>query len=439
MTYFPHSETEINAMLEKIGIKKIEDLLQPIPENYQIDQLDLPEGKNELETLQYFQKLADKNRHYQSVFMGGGAYHHFIPAAIDELTSRQEFYTAYTPYQAEVSQGTLQAIFEYQTYMCQLTGLDVSNASMYDGATALAEAVILSVGANRKKKVLVDIHLLTDYKLVLETYLKPFNIEITYYHSDGFSFNSEKFLENWDDTYSCFVISSPNNHGTITDYSSVVDQIHQDKGLMIHVIPEAYSLALFQSPRKLGADLACGDAMSFGIPLSFGGPYLGFLTCDKKYLRKMPGRIVGQTTDLDGNIAYTLTLSTREQHIRRENATSNICTNHGLCALRASIYLSLNGMKGLKSCALKNVENAHYLHAEIGKLKNFSVNKSQVFFNEFAVETKIPYDQLNNHLEKADILSFLPIATHPGFYQVCATEMNSKENIAAFIKVLEAI
>lgn len=439
MTYYPHSEDDIKSMLKALGKEKLEDLTDAIPEQNRCHPIELPKGIDEMTVASHFNAVGEKNRPYRSIFLGAGAYNHYIPAVIDELAGRQEFYTAYTPYQAEISQGTLRAIFEYQTYITELTGMDVANASMYDGATALAEAVIMSVNHNRKKKVLVDSNLHPEYLKVLETYMEPIGIEIDFYNSHLFKFDSVGFEEVWNGEYTAYVVASPNYKGSIIDFSPAADIVHGTKGALIHVVSEILSLALLKSPGEMGADIVCGEAQSLGIPLSYGGPYLGFLSCKKLFMRKMPGRIVGQSADKAGNVAYTLTLSTREQHIRRENATSNICSNHGLCALRASIYLSLLGASGLRSCALKNVENAHYLQEKIGKIEGFKVFAEQSFFNEFIVKCGKPYELIKERLESADILSFLPVSGMDNHYLVCATEMNSKEEMDRFADLLGSL
>ena len=445
MTYFPHSQKEIEEMLSFIEMEDLDELKKPIKSEFRINEsaLNLEKGKTEQEVSLYFDYLASLNKEYSSIFLGAGAYNHYIPAGIDEIVSRQEFYTAYTPYQPEISQGTLQAIFEYQSYITTLTGMDVSNASMYDGATALAEAVIMAHKITGKKKILLDKYTHPDYIKVLKTYLHPLKIEIEIFNSNPYSFDIENFKNIWNADYACFVISSPNYFGSIIDFSEVSHIIHSDKRILIQNITEALSLSILKSPGEYDVDIACGEAQSFGIPLSFGGPYLGFIACKKQYLRKMPGRIIGQTNDRDGNIAYVLTLSAREQHIRREGATSNICTNHSLCALRAVVYLSILGANGLKECGLKNIENAHLLHSEISNLNNFDIIKNQVFFNEFVVNTRIDYLKIKKLLEKENILSFFPLKEFDensiNSYMVCATEMNTKKQIRHLIDILGSI
>jgi len=443
LTYFPHSETDIKEMLSVIGKKNLEELESPIPAKYIVKTLNLPSQKTELEVNQYFDKLANKNKNYSTILAGAGSYYHYIPSTVDELTGRQEFYTAYTPYQAEISQGTLQAIFEYQTYIANLTGMDVSNASMYDGGTALAEACVIAINSTRKNKILVDKYVNPEYLEVLKTYMGALKVEIVIFESNPFKLDVEAFKKIWNAEFCGFVVASPNFCGSVIDYTGIVDIVKKDKRLVIQSVSEAMSLSVLKTPGDMGADLACGEAQSFGMPLSFGGPYLGFLTCKKEHLRKMPGRIVGQTKDSDGNIVYTLTLTAREQHIRRELATSNICSNHGLCATRASVYLSTVGGKGLRTCGLANIEKSHYLYEEISKLAKFKVEKSQIFFNEFVVSTDIAYDKISKKLEENGILSFLPLAKFysslSNYYLICATEMTTKEEIDNLVAILGSL
>ncbi len=448
MSYYPHSQKDTDEMLKFIGKTTISELCSDIPEKVKIKKLNLDTGKSELETFRTLKHTAGKNRPYSSIFLGAGAYNHYIPAAVDELSSRQEFYTAYTPYQPEISQGTLRAIFEYQSYITELTGMDVSNASMYDGASALAEAVMMAVTTTRQRKVLVDKFIHPEYLKVLRTYLEPVSVEIEIFKNNPFKFEKEYFKTHWNSGYACFVVGSPNYFGTIYDIDGIAESIHSDKRFLIQTITEALSLTIFKKPSELGVDIVCGEAQSFGIPLSFGGPYLGFLACKSDLMRKMPGRIAGQTDDKDGKPAYILTLTAREQHIRRELASSNICSNHGWCALRAAMYISVMGRSGLKSVGLKNIENTRYLKDKIKTLRKFSVFDEQLSFNEFVVKTEVHYKDIKKTLEQNGILSFKPLCdeesdytecSFSGYYLVCATEMNTIEDIDGFVKVLEAL
>ncbi|MCK4798463.1 MAG: aminomethyl-transferring glycine dehydrogenase subunit GcvPA, partial [Spirochaetes bacterium] len=438
-------EAQIQEMLKTLSVDSLQQLAaNTVPESIALNSpLALAEPLTENSALSRLKAIAARNRQTKS-FIGLGYYDTHTPNVIlRNVLENPGWYTAYTPYQPEISQGTLQAIFEYQSYITTLTGMDVSNASMYDGATALAEAVIMAHKITGKKKILLDKYTHPDYIKVLKTYLHPLKIEIEIFNSNPYSFDIENFKNIWNADYACFIISSPNYFGSIIDFSEVSHIIHSDKRILIQNITEALSLSILKSPGEYDVDIACGEAQSFGIPLSFGGPYLGFIACKKQYLRKMPGRIIGQTNDRDGNIAYVLTLSAREQHIRREGATSNICTNHSLCALRAVVYLSILGANGLKECGLKNIENAHLLHSEISNLNNFDIIKNQVFFNEFVVNTRIDYLKIKKLLEKENILSFFPLKEFDensiNSYMVCATEMNTKKQIRHLIDILGSI
>ena len=443
MTYIPNSEKDIRHMLDTLGLKGIEDITSPIPGKFIVKDDPSDDGLTQSEVEEHFNKIASKNRKYDSVFLGSGAYDHYIPPTVGELIGRQEFYTAYTPYQAEVSQGTLQGIFEYQTYMAEITGMDVSNASMYDGATSCAEAIVMAVASTRQRKVLVDRYVHPEYLEVVRTYMNPIGVEVVLFDASPFEFDTGAFEKAWSDEYAAFVISSPNFCGSIMDYASITDKVHADKRLVIHVIQEIMSLSILKSPGEYGADIACGEAQSFGMPLSYGGPYLGFLACKKDQMRKMPGRIAGQTKDSDGNIVYTLTLTAREQHIRRELATSNICSNHGLCAMTASVYLSTLGQKGLRSCGLSNIEKSHMLQEKISVIDGFDSVKEQYFFNEFVVKTGKDRNEIKSELEKAGILSFRPLGDISeklkDCYLVCVTEKNSMEEIDKFVSILRSM
>jgi glycine dehydrogenase subunit 1 len=443
LTFFPHSEKDIAEMLAATGKKKLEDLTSSIPDKFKSRDIASGEGMTEPEIESFFTAIAGRNRKYDSVFLGAGAYDHYIPAAVGEITGRQEFYTAYTPYQAEVSQGTLQGIFEYQTYAAEITGMDVSNASMYDGATACAEAIVMAVSTTRQKKVLVDGCLHPEYLEVIGTYARPAGIEVVIFDGDPFKFDAGAFKNKWSAGFAAYVVASPNFCGSIMDYAEIVEIVHSDKRLLIHAVHEAMSLSILKSPGEMGADIACGEMQSFGIPLGFGGPYLGFLSCKKEHLRKMPGRIVGQTKDSAGNTVYTLTLTAREQHIRRELAASNICSNHGLCAMMSSVYMSTLGATGIRSCGLSNIERAHSLREKIASVRGFGVMDGQVFFNEFTVKTSIGREKITGVLEDAGILSFYPLSgiseKLKDCYLVCATEKNTAEEIEKFVEVLRSI
>ncbi len=386
MRYIPHTEADVRTMLDRIGADSVEDLFQSIPEKLQLRRpLDITAAATEQEVLAELRALAEENAssHTHGWFLGGGAYAHFAPSAVDAIVSRSEFYTSYTPYQPEISQGTLQTIFEWQTMISSLTGLDVSNASLYDGASAAAEAVLMALRVTRRKRVVVAETLHPHYREVVRTYLDGLDTEIATLPRSA-SGQTEVLAEAVDDTTACVVVQQPNFFGCIEDLESAAAAAHARGALLIVVVTEALSLALLRSPGEAGADIVCGEAQSFGVPLGFGGPHLGFLAARDKHVRQIPGRIAGQTVDSAGRRGFVLTLSTREQHIRRERATSNICTNQGLCLLMATVYLSLLGRVGLRRLAELNLARAETLKSAL-RAQGLALPFSAPTFNEFTV------------------------------------------------------
>jgi glycine dehydrogenase subunit 1 len=377
-----------------------------------------------------------------SSFLGAGAYHHFIPSVVLSLVSRSEFYTAYTPYQPEISQGTLQAIFEYQTLMCQLTGMEVSNASLYDGASSLAEAVLMAYRISKKKKVLLSEAIHPEYRRVIQTYIDPDQQEVVlipYRKDEGRT--DEKILVNLlNEDVGAVVIQSPNFFGVIEDLHSIGERIHDAGGLMIVGFSEAVSYGILQPPGAMGADIVAGEGQSLGIPVSYGGPYLGIFATQERFVRNMPGRLVGETVDLEGKRGFVLTLATREQHIRREKATSNICTNEGLCALMATVYLSCLGKEGLKELAMMNLSKAEYAKKVISRIHGYKLNFAAPTFNEFVLEVEKEPEKVLEKLKKENILGGLPLAK---FYPeldrhllITVTEINKKEEIDLWAEAL---
>lgn len=404
--YIPNTKDEQKRMLEEIGYSSIDELFGDIPEEIRLDrELTLQGPMAEMELVRHMRELASSNIHTgeYTCFLGAGAYDHYIPAAIDHIISRAEFYTAYTPYQPEISQGTLQAIFEYQTMICELTGMDVSNASMYDGATAVAEAMLMACQATRRDKVVVAKSLHPEYRQVANTYAKFQDIEIFEVgYKDGM-IDMEELDQAVTNETAAVIVQSPNFFGVIEDIGPIAELVHKSKVLLI-VCADPISLALLKSPGQLGADIVVGEGQSLGNPLSFGGPYLGFFATTQKLMRRMPGRIVGETTDREGRRGYVLTLQTREQHIRREKATSNICTNQALNALIATVYLSLMGKEGLKQVAYQCLQKSHYLHDKLVKTGLFTPIFRGPFFKEFALKSAIPVEKLNSALLKQGII-----------------------------------
>lgn len=438
--YIPNTNDERQKMLKEIGYSSIEELFGDIPEEIRLDgDMAIPGPMSEMELLKHMRQLASSNKHTGEYicFLGAGAYDHYIPSAIDHIISRADFYTAYTPYQPEISQGTLQAIFEYQTMICQLTGMEVSNASMYDGATAVAEAILMACQATRRSHVVVARNMHPEYRQVAVTYTKFQDIPITEIgYRDGM-IDMEALEKAITDETAAVVIQSPNFFGIIEDIEPVAELAHKNKALLI-VCADPISLAILKSPGELGADIVVGEGQPLGNPLSFGGPYFGFFATTQKLMRRMPGRIVGETTDKDGNRGFVLTLQTREQHIRREKATSNICTNQALNALMATIYLSLMGKEGLKEVAYQCVQKSHYLYDKLIETGLFTPVFNGAFFKEFALKSSIPVDKLNRHLLNTGIIGGYSLEkAYPeldGGWLIAVTEKRTREEMDALVE-----
>ena len=424
-------------MLEKIGVKKLEDLYSDVPSEYlKKGAYALPEALSEQEIRDYFASLEAMNARLK-VFVGQGAYDHYTPAVIPYLCSRSEFLTAYTPYQCEISQGTLRYIFEYQTLMCELTGLDVSNASMYDGPTAAAEAMKMAVACARKKnRVLLSKSLLPHVIKVVETYAKFHGVEIGYVPADEGQTSLEALkAELAKDDVAGVIVPSVNRYGIIEDHTGFADAIHAEKGLLVEYCDPS-ALAVVKTPGEWDADIAVGDGQPLGLPLCYGGPYVGFMTVKKEHMRKMPGRIVGQTQDKQGRRAFVLTLQAREQHIKREKATSNICSNESLMALWVTIYCSLMGPEGLKEVNKISADGAHYLKAELLKTGQFEdVFPDKPFLKEFVLKPKKFPGLVQKKLEEAGF--FAALDTEEGYVSFCVTEKRSKEEIDRLVKVVK--
>jgi glycine dehydrogenase subunit 1 len=446
MRYLPTAPSEDRALLDAIGVQRAEDLLKGIPPEIRLNrELDLPGKQSELETTRAMEALAAANTSFKAKFLGAGAYDHFLPAAIDALVSRQEWLTAYTPYQPEISQGTLQHIFEYQTLICDLTGQDVSNASMYDGATACVEAALMAVRLQKKRNViLVSKGLHPAYQEVLCTNITPHEglrlvqVEL----KDGVT-DMDDLKAKLNKDVACVLTGYPNFLGNVEDLKAIGEAAKAEGAILVSVTQESMSFGWLEAPGKLGADMACGEAMSFGNPMSFGGPFLGFLTVKDAYKRELPGRIVGQTLDVDGRKGYVLTLASREQHIRREKATSNICSNQGLCALRANIFLQLAGPEGMTELAAQNAAKAQYLRDRLLSLPSFEAVFNQPFFNEFVLRYKGDVKNLQEACASNGILAGLDLSSYAeslkGCMLWCATEMNTREQIDGLIDVLGRI
>jgi glycine dehydrogenase subunit 1 len=440
--YVPHTEAEVRAMLERIGAHSIDALFEAVPAGQRFPALDLPQPLSEMEVLADLRALAARNQDAQHLacFLGAGAYNHYIPSVVGHITGRAEFYTAYTPYQPEVSQGTLQSIFEYQTMICALTGMDVSNASHYDGATAAAEAVIMAVssGRGKQRRVVLSPGLHPEYRQTIRTYTQ--GMDLTIVGDDDLANRDPRALAALvDDRTACLIVQNPDFCGRIWDLEGLAEQVHAHGALLV-VACNPISLGLLRAPGDCGADVALGEGQPLGIPLAFGGPYLGFFACKQEHVRRMAGRLVGQTVDDKGRTGYVLTLSTREQHIRRERATSNICTNQGLNALAACVYLAALGKRGLRQVAELCYHKAHYAARRIGALPGYRVLADGPFFHEFIVRCPRPVAEINSHLLDRGILGGLDLGTvHPGQQSemlICVTEMNSADQIDALVTAL---
>jgi len=441
--YTSHTQADKEEMLKAIGLEKMEDLFQCLPEEGKFPNLDLPDGITEMEALDELQYISSFNETTQELvsFLGAGAYNHFIPAAVDAILQRSEFYTAYTPYQPEISQGTLQAIFEYQSLIAALTGMDVANASHYDGATAVAEAVNMAYHnfRGRKKRVVLSPAVNPHYRETIHTYMDGMDLEIV---GEDLAPESgpDDLISLIDENTAIVLVQYPDFLGRIFDLEKLSTAAHDHKALFsVHINPIA--LGMLKPPSEFDADMVTGEGQPLGISLSFGGPYLGLFATKAKYVRKMAGRVAGETVDTNGQRGYVLTLSTREQHIRREQATSNICTNQGLIALASTVYLSLLGKNGLQDLAKLNYHKAHYAAEKISTVPGFSVNPVQPFFNEFVVHCPVPANEVNQYLLSHDILGGLDLGkVYPGMDHellVAVTEMNPRSEIDYLAAVLE--
>ena len=432
--FFPHTDADLQAMFQKVGIKSLDDLYAEVPEQIRFrGDYQLPEEMSEIEVRQLFEKLGAQNKQL-TCFAGAGVYDHYTPSAIPQLLSRSEFLTSYTPYQAEISQGTLHYIFEYQSMMTELTGMDISNASMYDGSTATAEAVMMAVAAGKKQnKVLVSETVDPKTLAVVKTYAHFHGIEIEMIPSkDGVTSrqNLEEQLVGGD--VAGVLVQQPNFYGIVEDYDGFAEACHNQKSLFI-MNSVAADLAVLKTPGEWGADIAVGDGQSLGIPMQWGGPYVGYMCCTEKLIRKMPGRIVGMTQDNRGQRAFVLTLQAREQHIRRQKATSNICSNQSLMALWATVYMSLMGKQGLKEAAELSYAGAHYLCDELLKTGKFTLVYNQPFFNEFVVRYNGDVDALQRRLTENGIFGGIKLG--PDQLMFAVTEKRTKEEVDNLVKI----
>ena len=425
--YFPHTEEDLREMLDKVGLKSLDGLYDQIPEDIRFKgDYEIPLGASEIEVRQLFERLGSQNQQ-MTCFAGYGVYDHYTPSVIPNLLSRSEFLTSYTPYQAEISQGTLHYIFEYQSMMAELTGMDISNASMYDGTTATAEAMLMAVAAGKKQnKVLVSETVNSNTRKVLDTYALHHGVELeTIAGKDGVTDIDDLKARLADGGVAGVIVQQPNAYGIIEDYTGFADVCHENKALFI-MNSVAADLAVLKTPGEWGADVAVGDGQSLGIPMQYGGPYVGYMCCTEKLIRKMPGRIVGMTNDNRNQRVFVLTLQAREQHIRRQKATSNICSNQSLMALWVTVYLSLMGKQGLKEAAQLSYAGAHYLCDGLMKTGKFHLVYDKPFFNEFLVKYDGDTDALYQRFIEAGILGGVKLDTGILF---AVTEKRTKEEI----------
>ena len=447
--FTPHTPQEIEEMLKVIGVDSIEDLFQKVPGKYRFPKLDLPSGLSEMEISNELKEIASANASTDDFisFLGAGAYDHYIPAAVDMLLRRGEFYTAYTPYQPEISQGTLQAIFEFQSLMTELTGMDVSNASHYDGATAAAEAANLAYHffRGKRKKILISRAVNPQYRDTIRTYMQgQEDVQVCGdAEDDGIQEDMSTLVNEIDPNTALVLVQYPDFFGRIIDYTKLIEKAH-GQGALVALIFNPTAMGMLKTPGAFDADIAVGDGQPLGIPLSFGGPYLGIFTTKEKYVRKLAGRLVGETVDEEGKRAYVLTLTAREQHIRREKSTSNICTNQGLMALAATIYLSLLGKTGFKQVANLCYQKAHYAADQIAKLEGYELAfKKSPFFHEFVVKTPKPVNEINFHLQNHWILGGYDLSqAYPEMENhmlVAVTEKISRHDIDDFVAALEEV
>ena len=429
-------------MLKAIGVENIDALFADIAPLHRPKSFDLPQGLSEYEAVAHVTALSLKNNVHVTPFIGGGYYDHYIPSAVPSLTSRGEFYTAYTPYQPECSQGTLQALFEYQSSMCALTGMEVSNASLYDGGTALYEAMMMAIRITGRNKVIMDGGVSPIYRKILKTYTHHLSYqfeETPVVHGQS---SREEIYRLLDKGTAAVILQQPNFFGAIDDLTDIIDKAHQAGALaIVSVYP--ISLGLLKTPADMGADIVTGEGQSLGLPLNFGGPYLGFMCTRKKYIRKMPGRIVGETVDSKGRRCFVNTLQAREQHIRRQKATSNICTNVSLCALQAAIFMAVVGKNGLKEMAQLNLDKAEYAKQLLSKIKGVEVKRSAPTFNEFTVHLPKDASEVVAAMMKKGFAAGFPLGRYyPGmerYLLVAVTEKRTKKEIEQYAKALQEV
>ena len=445
--YLSQTPENIKEMLDKIGVKSEEDLFDCIPESVRFKgELNLPKHKSELEVRKIMTELADMNcsTNKKVCFLGAGAYDHYIPSVIGAIASRSEFYTSYTPYQPEVSQGTLQMIFEFQTMMSNLVGLPITNASLYDNSNGVVESALMCCNTTRKKQVIVSKALSPSARMVLDTYTHSHNIEVVEVDIKDGATDLDDLKNKLSDDAACVIMQNPNFFGVIEDMKAACDLTHEYKKTYFIADVDTNSLGILQRPGDYGADIVVGEAQAFGIPLSYGGPYLGFISSTDKFMRKLPGRIAGQTVDRNGKRSWVLTLTAREQHIRRDKATSNICSNQGLNVLCATIYMALMGKKGLREVSEQCAKKAHYLQKELCKSGKFKLLYNKPFYKEFVITSDICVDKINEALKANGFMNAFKLSWFYGdeyknTFMLAVTEKRTKEEMDKLVKVLEGV
>ncbi len=440
MSYWSNSESDIKAMLKATGVRDFDELIRNIPKDLRFEgDYRLPEGLSELEARQLLESLAQKNKTLVP-FAGAGAYDHYVPAIVDEIASRPEFYTSYTPYQPEVSQGNLQVMYEFQSLICAITGMDVTNASMYEAGSALAEAILMAVGHTRNKKVLMPATLNPRYKSVVKTYLNNIDVQVVEIPVNNFILDYNFAARELDDSAACVVVQSPNYFGFVEDVAKLDALREGKKALLIHLY-DPISLGVLKPPADYNADIAVAEGQALGNHLNFGGPYVGLFSAKQELVRKMPGRIAGETKDVDGRRGYVMTLQTREQHIRREKATSNICTNSGLLTVRAAIYLTALGKNGFRQVSNLCLQKAHYLADRLSKIPGLKLASTAPFFKEFTVELPKPANEVIKAFAKEGILAGVSLEKEnlPNHLLIAVTEKRSLRELDRYVELMKSV